>query len=288
MIKPKKTGRMIAILAIILALFVAIMTVVVYNNWIKDRTEQPIGQITPEEEEKLQEIYNTNFYDNGWDKKIVAQIVESEVPVPAGFEFVSGTKETGLIIKDTKTNAELMWIPYNETATVEGIEEYYKNVNYQQVDSETIDSIQKYGGFYITLEEQNQYEVLKQVDNSNYQKALKEASKIYENSESVNSHLLSLTELQQVLAFAKKNGIEYTQTSVSNKKSSNINLLIEKGSTITKAASTTKKLGLISVDVEAYSSVNKQDAKYDAKYIVRKSSSKSRRKNDICANPKRI
>lgn len=267
--KQRNVGKMLVIGTIILALFVAIMFVILFNNWLNGEGEETvIDQAT--EEKMLAKIHKTNFYENGWDRKIVAQIVEDEVPVPAGFEFVSGTKETGLIIKDTNTNLELMWIPYDEIAKLEGIEEYYKNVDYTEIDSETLDSIEKYGGFYVSLEEQNQYETLKQVDNESYQKAVEEASKLYEGNENVNSNLLSLTELQQVLVFANKNGISVTQTSLENNMQYNVSLTFGKNSTVTKTATNTKNLGLISVNIESYSDVEDQDAKYDKDYISQK------------------
>lgn len=263
--RTRNLGRAIAIGTIILAFFVAIMFILLFNNWLSNDNTK-IATESKTEIEILEEIHKTNFYENGYDRKIVAQIVEEDVPIPAGFEFVSGTKETGLIIKDKNTNSELMWIPYDEDAKVEGIEEYYKNANYKQIDSTTLDSIEKYGGFYITLEEQNQYEILKQVDDASYQKAVADANKLYENSKTVNSDLISLTELQQVLSFANKNGINVTQTSLEN----NAKLTVGGKAVVTKTATENKKLGLVSVKVEKASVVENQDKQYNDKYVAQK------------------
>ena len=40
-------------------------------------------------------------YENGWDKAIVGQIKDG-VPIPVGFTYIEGNKETGIIIKDNK------------------------------------------------------------------------------------------------------------------------------------------------------------------------------------------
>ena len=100
------------------------------------------------------------------------------VPVPKGFEHTEGTKETGFVIRDnsgTDTNGnEFVWVPctengangtikydryafsregwqYTQTKTGEGINvPYYSSKVYTEtMPSIEINSIKKYGGFYI-------------------------------------------------------------------------------------------------------------------------------------------
>ena len=65
--KRKNVGRLIAIGTIMLALFVAIMIVVLFNKWISKDKTVTIGYIA--EENLLEEIHKANFYENGWDRK---------------------------------------------------------------------------------------------------------------------------------------------------------------------------------------------------------------------------
>ena len=78
--------------------------------------------------------------------------VKYGVPIPKGFEYLDGTKETGLVIKDGNDN-EFVWVP----ATVST---YVKDTSFRcitptgddtlpnGITDETAD-VKKYGGFYI-------------------------------------------------------------------------------------------------------------------------------------------
>ena len=59
-----------------------------------------------------------------WKEKI-AEVVEG-VPVPKGFTYKEGTKDTGLVIQDAKGN-EFVWVPANEST-------YVKAVSYTHLD----------------------------------------------------------------------------------------------------------------------------------------------------------
>jgi len=106
------------------------------------------------------------FYDNGWDSGVVAEIKEGNVPIPVGFEYVSGTKDTGLIIKNKETGKKYVWIPYVANATTE--DEIMEDAIVKTIDSmfegkqaiytnpDKLAEIQKYGGFYAGIEDINQ------------------------------------------------------------------------------------------------------------------------------------
>ena len=84
-------------------------------------------------------------------KDTIAEIRDG-VPIPKGFEYLDGTKETGLVIKDGNDN-EFVWVP----ATVST---YVKDTSFRciiptgddtlpnGITDETAD-VKKYGGFYI-------------------------------------------------------------------------------------------------------------------------------------------
>ena len=87
----------------------------------------------------------------------IADITEDGVPIPKGFTYVTGTKETGTVIEDVIGN-QFVWIPATEAS-------YVKDLNFKSYGSEISNSIsddvlpngiidevadvKKYGGFYI-------------------------------------------------------------------------------------------------------------------------------------------
>jgi len=84
-------------------------------------------------------------------KNTIAEEVEG-VPVPKGFTYKEGTKDTGLVIQDEKGN-EFVWVPATEST-------YRKDTSFpgnrptgddtlpNGITDETAD-VKKYGGFYI-------------------------------------------------------------------------------------------------------------------------------------------
>ena len=87
---------------------------------------------------------------NEWKEKIAEEV--DGVPIPKGFTYKEGTKDTGLVIQDEKGN-EFVWVPATESA-------YAKDTSFgggkptgddtlpNGITDETADVI-KYGGFYI-------------------------------------------------------------------------------------------------------------------------------------------
>ena len=85
-----------------------------------------------------------------WKEKIAEEV--EGVPIPKGFIYKEGTKDTGLVIQDEKGN-EFVWVPATEST-------YVKNTSFRGykptgddkltngITDETAD-VKKYGGFYI-------------------------------------------------------------------------------------------------------------------------------------------
>ncbi|MBQ9012061.1 MAG: hypothetical protein IJ094_00495 [Bacilli bacterium] len=89
--------------------------------------------------------------------KYITYLTEDGVPIPKGFSYVTGTKETGTVIKDSSNN-EFVWVPASSST-------YKKDFsfpsNYSASSSNTSDDtlptgitdesadVLKYGGFYI-------------------------------------------------------------------------------------------------------------------------------------------
>ncbi len=91
-------------------------------------------------------------------KDFIASLTEDGIPIPIGFTYVEGTKETGTVIQDDKGN-EFVWIP------VDDVSKYTKDFSFPScyiasesnisdddlpagITDETLD-VEKYKGFYI-------------------------------------------------------------------------------------------------------------------------------------------
>ena len=98
-------------------------------------------------------IGNTSNVKKEWKNTIAS--VEDGVPIPKGFTYKEGTKDTGLVIQDDNGN-EFVWVPATEST-------YAKDTNFHSfnnikptgddtlpngITDETAD-VKKYGGFYI-------------------------------------------------------------------------------------------------------------------------------------------
>ena len=82
-----------------------------------------------------------------WKNKIAEEV--EGVPVPKGFTYKEGTKDTGLVIKDDNGN-EFVWVPATEST-------YRKDTSFSGTKDDTLPNgitdetadVVKYGGFYI-------------------------------------------------------------------------------------------------------------------------------------------
>ena len=87
---------------------------------------------------------------NEWKEKIAEEV--DGVPVPKGFTYKEGTKDTGLVIEDEKGN-EFVWVPATESTYVKdtsfpGDKPTGDDTLPNGITDETAD-VKKYGGFYI-------------------------------------------------------------------------------------------------------------------------------------------
>ncbi len=85
-------------------------------------------------------------------KSTIAEVTEDGVPIPKGFTYLTGTKETGTVIKDSLDN-EFVWIPatedtYVKDLTFKGTTPTGDDTLPSGITDETAD-VKKYGGFYI-------------------------------------------------------------------------------------------------------------------------------------------
>ena len=93
---------------------------------------------------------NSETVKEEWKNTIAS--VEDGVPIPKGFKYKEGTKDTGLVIKDDNDN-EFVWIPATKSTYVKdtsfpGTTPTGDDTLPKGITDETAD-VEKYGGFYI-------------------------------------------------------------------------------------------------------------------------------------------
>ena len=203
--KIKNLGKKLCIFTIILAFIVSSLFVIIINMKNNGKKTVEIAKVDNKNVIKAKDIY----YDssNYWAKDIVSEIVDKDVPIPEGYVYDKGDKNSGIIIKKKDENKYLLWIPYDEKVTTESVEEYYSKCDYTTMDSETRDSINHYGGFYINISDKEQYENLKNVTNEQYERGMKNAEKT-NKEKTTEDHLISKEELAQVKSYKEKIGKE--------------------------------------------------------------------------------
>ena len=119
---------------------------VVEGNLVKNNSK-----VNSDEKKWFNEVIgNTSNVKEEWQDTIAS--VKYGVPIPKGFIYKEGTKDTGLVIKDDNDN-EFVWVPATEST-------YIKDTSFpgytptgddtlpNGITDETADVV-KYGGFYI-------------------------------------------------------------------------------------------------------------------------------------------
>ena len=91
-------------------------------------------------------------------KATISEMTEDGVPIPKGFTYVTGTKETGIVIKDSLDN-EFVWVPATEASYVKDFSfpSWYGATASNTSDDPSLPTditdeaadVKKYGGFYI-------------------------------------------------------------------------------------------------------------------------------------------
>ena len=109
------------------------------------------SKVNSEEKKWFNEVIgNTSNVKEEWQDTIAS--VKYGVPIPIGFTYKEGTKDTGLVIQDKKGN-EFVWVPATESTYVKdtsfpGAEPTGDTTLPNGITDETAD-VKKYGGFYI-------------------------------------------------------------------------------------------------------------------------------------------
>ena len=181
------------ILMIIFVITIAIIIInIVTNN--KDNSnlldEETLSDLSDEDIVR----FNENFYENGWSKKLIDNITEEGVPIPSGFNYITGSKDTGVIVEDGENN-KFMWVPYDENNNTINVDEYYFTCEYDEFEYTSYENMKKYGGFYVLLSEEPELENLNSLGEEDYITKKQDAEKLCEQNEKISSHIIYKEEL---------------------------------------------------------------------------------------------
>ena len=119
---------------------------VIEGNLVKNNSK-----VNSEEKKWFNEVIgNTSNVKEEWQDTIAS--VKDGVPIPIGFTYKEGTKDTGLVIQDEKGN-EFVWVPATESTyvtdtSIRGVTPTGDDTLPNGITDETTDVV-KYGGFYI-------------------------------------------------------------------------------------------------------------------------------------------
>jgi len=159
--------------------------------------------ITKTRDEEIETI-SKEFYENGWDKDIVAMIKE-DIPVPVGFEYISGKKDDGLIIKNSNTGKQYMWIPAKELSELNNVSGFFNESydTYRFVEENELKSVNQYGGFYIEIADNSNelYESLRNMTEENYKQESKNIKAEYKDIASVEADIIKKDDLATILTW---------------------------------------------------------------------------------------
>ena len=147
-------------------------------------------------------IGNTSNVKKEWKNTIAS--VEDGVPIPKGFTYKEGTKDTGLVIQQDEKGNEFVWVPATKTTYIKDTSfPSYNNFTPTGDDTlpngitdETADVV-KYGGFYI-----GRYE-----------------AGVPENQSTIDGNSSSTSDVKGV-PVSKKDAIVWTNISYTNSKAS--------------------------------------------------------------------
>lgn len=116
---------------------------------------------------KLSEVIESEkeYHANGWETSVVDKI-KYDVPIPVGFTYIEGNPNKGMMIENNETKEKYMWIPLGVNTNVE------LDTNLELGTQESMENIQKYGGFYVAIDERSEEE--------RFEDYLKENAKSYE------------------------------------------------------------------------------------------------------------
>jgi len=164
------------------------------------------------EKESIESIQE-KLEEKSWHNSIVNDIVEDDIPVPVGYKYLQGDKNTGLVIEEIDSQSKYLFIPYQENLTTD-MSQYFENAECYEMDYKTVNSIKKYNGFFVNLNSDYKISDLKKMDNEKYETLVNEADSKYEQDISVNGHILYKEEIAQINNYINNNNLTIDTNSI--------------------------------------------------------------------------
>lgn len=199
------TGQRLAILFIAIALIAASIVafaIVKLFGGKKTINEESVEELFAQSESSnVSEVCEKK----DWGEDIIGSTTKEEIPIPRGYEYKRGNLSNGIVIRENKTGSEFLWIPYQKDTSKYSVDEYYKNVDVNEVSSDTIKSINKYNGFYISLNMNKNIKDLKEISNESYKLYAKQ---LEDNQNESDKHILSKEEVEQAVAYIEDKKIK--------------------------------------------------------------------------------
>lgn len=251
----KKINRTLIVFAIVLVMLITgIITIL--NVLRKDK-----NTVNPNETGKTiidaKELWDEKY----WPKEVIAKEVES-APIPIGFDYVTGSIDTGIIIQKVNSSDYLLWIPYDDSIIDDKeVQEYYKDCDTISIDSKQEDSIKQYGGFYIVMDDTYNYQQLKDIDNNTYSELYGMATEKYKYNDVLSSGLITRNQIQQVNSYLSKISTNLSKLTSSNKTATIDNLTKITGENVIKTENKSYpqvKAGIVTAYPEIYTKLENE------------------------------
>lgn len=237
----KENGKLPLWSYIVISVVIAFIVIAILGN-------QFTNEFNNDSKYYSEEFYNnSNTQSNIQDKVYYLQIENFNIPIPQGFYYVGGERDTGIVISDNKNdirkgvNSELLgnqfvWIPTSIDQFIrqdwnkQGIEYERTIENETEEFAKLKESIKKYNGFYVARYEASYgFDKISSKKSNNivvhynygmgklpngtllnkilYGEAVDLSLEMYEDSCSVNSHLIYGTEWDRIIQWLLENNI---------------------------------------------------------------------------------
>lgn len=206
-----EVGVALITFAIIIFLILAVAFATIYFIFFNDKdVELDEAKYNNEQSVTAQ---TAEIEELGMDTRIVSTLTSEQVPIPDGYTYVSGDKNTGIIIKSNEYEVKYLFIPYNDNNT-ELSSEYYKKVSYIPMDLMTLNAIKKYKGFFVELNSNFKMEDLKTINNENYEFQYEQLKYALEDNTSINPHILYKEEIMLINTYLNNNKINLGENTI--------------------------------------------------------------------------
>ena len=157
-IRKEKGITLVALVVTIIVLIIlagVTLNIVLDQNGIINKTQQAKEEWNEAEIEEKEAMLKAEAkileFQNNTEHEMLEYYID-EVPIPKGFVYKEGTKETGLIIINKEDGNEFIWVPKSEEEAEEDLKNTLNDLLLDNPDypegQKLYASIKEYGGYY--------------------------------------------------------------------------------------------------------------------------------------------